>query len=354
MQLFLQNLIFLVNIILTSTFFRAILYKCHHALLMTSGELLTDLCSGLPINALFWRVGMEEKMNLFDAIIQAILQGLTEFLPVSSSGHISLYQHFTGNSGEGALMFSAVLHLGTLVAVFIAFRSDILALLKELGNMIADIFKRRFTLKDMNPERRMIVMIILSCFCLAPFALFKDWFESVGEDSSILAEGLCFLYTSAILFMSDRCEKGRKEEGDITVKDSVTVGFFQGVALLPGVSRSGSTISAGLFSGFTRETSVKYSFILGIPVILASCLLEVVKFIKTSMETNVAEQKVSIVNCIVGFIVAAAVGLGAIKLVKWLVKSDKFKVFAYYTLGLGCVVLIISFIELCMGHPIQF
>ncbi|MBQ8967560.1 undecaprenyl-diphosphate phosphatase [Ruminococcus sp.] len=286
-------------------------------------------------------------MTLFDAIFQAILQGLTEFLPVSSSGHLSLYQHFTGNNGEGALMFSAVLHLGTLVAVFIAFRRDIWALIKELGNMIKDIFGRRFTLKDMNPERRMIVMIILSCFCLAPFALFKDWFESVGEDGSIFAEGLCFLYTSAILFMSDKCSKGSKTAGDITAKDSVTVGLFQGVALLPGVSRSGSTISAGLFSGFSRETSVKYSFILGIPVIFLSCILEVAKAVKSNIHVGAA-------NCIVGFIVAAAVGVLAIKLVNWLVKTDRFKVFAIYAFVLGCAVLVVSFIEFCMGHAITF
>ncbi|MCR5539482.1 MAG: undecaprenyl-diphosphate phosphatase [Ruminococcus sp.] len=293
-------------------------------------------------------------MSLFDAIVQAILQGLTEFLPVSSSGHLSLYQHFTGNNGEGALMFSAVLHLGTLVAVFIAFRKDILELIKELGNICSDIFKWKFTLKNMNPQRRMIVMIILSCLCLAPFAFFKDWFESIGQDNSIFAEGLCFLYTGAILFMSDRCTKGNKKAGDIKVKDSITVGLFQGVALLPGVSRSGSTISAGLFSGFSRETSVKYSFILGIPVILLSCLLEVAEYLKKVMDSNVEVAKVGVGNCIVGFIVAAVVGVLAIKLVSWLVKSDKFKVFSYYTFVLGAVVLVIAFIEFCMGHPISF
>ena len=293
-------------------------------------------------------------MSLFDAIVQAILQGLTEFLPVSSSGHLSVYQHFTGNNGEGALMFSAVLHLGTLVAVFIAFRKDILALIKELGNMIRDMGKGRFNLKNMNPERRMIVMIILSCLCLAPFALFKDKLEGIGEDKSIFAEGLCFLYTSAILFMSDKCPKGKKTAGDIKAKDSITVGLFQGVALLPGVSRSGSTISSGLFCGFSRETSVKYSFILGIPVILLSCLLEVAKYLKTMFGSNVDAPKVGFTNCFVGFIVSAVVGVMAIKLVSWLVKSDKFKAFAYYTLALGCAVLVISFIEFCMGHPISF
>lgn len=286
-------------------------------------------------------------MSIFDAIMQAIVQGLTEFLPVSSSGHLSLYQHFTGNSGEGALFFSAVLHLGTLVAVFIAFRKDIIALLKEFVVLVKDIFKGKFSYKNMNPERRMIVMIVISCFCLAPFVLFKDWFTSISEDDSIFAEGLCFLYTAAILYMSDKCKKGNKTKGDITAKDSITVGLFQGVALLPGVSRSGSTISAGLFSGFTRETAVKYSFILGIPVILLSCLLELKDAIG-------AGSPVSAGNCVVGFIVAAVVGVCAIKLVNWLVKTDKFKVFAYYTLILGVIVIIISIVEKFIGHAITF
>ena len=262
-------------------------------------------------------------MGIINAIFQAIIQGLTEFLPVSSSGHLSLYQHFTGNSGEGALFFSAILHLGTLVAVFVAFRKTIWDMIKELGVMIKDIFTGKFTLKNMNPPRRMIVMIIVSCFCLVPFLPFKGWFEGIAEDSSIFAEGLCFLYTSAILFMSDRCVKGKKTQGDIAYKDAITVGLFQGVALLPGVSRSGSTISAGLFSGMTRETSVKYSFILGIPVILMSCLLEVKDAVSTRAD-------IDWVSCAVGFVVAAFVGLCAIKLVNWLVKTDKFKVFAYY------------------------
>ncbi|MBQ8108316.1 MAG: undecaprenyl-diphosphate phosphatase [Ruminococcus sp.] len=286
-------------------------------------------------------------MSLVDAIIQAIVQGLTEFLPVSSSGHLSLYQHFTGNNGEGALMFSAILHLGTLVAVFVAFRKDIIELVKELGQMIKDIFTGRFHIKGMNPYRRMILMIILSCLCLAPFALFKDWFEGVAQDDSIFAEGLCFLYTAAILFMSDRCKKGDKTEADITAKDAVTVGLFQGVALLPGVSRSGSTITSGLFSGFSRKTAVKYSFILGIPVIFLSCLLE----LKEAFSSNVS---VGAGNCLVGFVVAAAVGVCAIKLVSWLVNTDKFKIFAYYTAVLGVLVILVSFIEFCMGHAITF
>ena len=282
-------------------------------------------------------------MNIFEAIMQGIIQGLTEFLPVSSSGHLSLYQHFTGNSGEGALLFSAVLHLGTLVAVFIAFHKTILELIKEFGFMIKDIFTGKFKRKEMNPPRRAIIMMIISLLMLIPFYIFKDFFEGVSEDSDIIVEGICFLYTATILFLSDRCVKGNKKFGDITVKNAVTVGAFQGVALLPGVSRSGSTISGGLFCGFERETAVQYSFILGIPAILGGCLLQV----KDAVDQKAMD--IEPLNFAVGFIVSAIVGICAIKMGNWLVKSDKFKIFAVYTLILGVVVIGIGIFEHAVG-----
>ena len=282
-------------------------------------------------------------MNIFEAIMQGIIQGLTEFLPVSSSGHLSLYQHFTGNSGEGALLFSAVLHLGTLVAVFTAFRKTIWELIKELGFMIKDIFTGKFKWKEMNPPRRAIIMMIISLLMLIPFYIFKDFFEGVSEDSDIIVEGICFLYTATILFLSDRCVKGNKKFGDITVKNAVTVGAFQGVALLPGVSRSGSTISGGLFCGFERETAVQYSFILGIPAILGGCLLQV----KDAVDQKAMD--IEPLNFAVGVIVSAIVGICAIKMVNWLVKSDKFKIFAVYTLILGVVVIGIGIFEHAVG-----
>ena len=286
-------------------------------------------------------------MNFFNAIIQAVIQGLTEFLPVSSSGHLSLYQHFSGSSGDGALFFSAVLHFGTLAAVFVAFRQRIWGMIKELGALFKDIFHGQFKWSGMNGNRRMIVMIFFSCACLLPFAPFLGWFEHFSEDASIMAEGICFLYTSVILFMSDRCTKGKKTAEGIELKDSLTIGFMQGVAMLPGVSRSGSTISAGLFSGMTRETCVEYSFILGIPVILLGCLKEFKDAVQSTQEIQWG-------NCAVGFVVAALVGLAAIKMVSWLVKTDRFKVFAYYTGILGVLVLLISIIEKIIGHAIVF
>ncbi len=286
-------------------------------------------------------------MTVLDAIWQAIIQGLTEFLPVSSSGHLSLYQHFTGNSGEGALMFSALLHLGTLAAVIVVFRKTILDLILEFFSMIKDIFTAKFSIKNAGPERRLIFMFIISTAVLIPFYIFKGFFEGFSEDASIFAEGICFLYTAAILLMADRTEKGNKRMTDLRTPDAVRIGFFQAVALLPGVSRSGSTISAGIFSGLKREEAVSYSFILGIPAILGGGLTELIGGIKQ-------ETKPGVLPCIVGVIIAAIVGFLAIKLVQWLMKTDKFKYFAVYTAILGVLVIIVSIIELIMGKPITF
>lgn len=285
-------------------------------------------------------------MSLTDAILQAVIQGLTEFLPVSSSGHLSLYQHFTGNSGEGALLFSAVLHLGTLIAVFIAFRQKISALLPEFFSLIKDLFKGKFKWEKMNGERRMIVMLFISLLMLVPFYIFKDFFEGIAEDASILAEGFCFLYTAAILYLSDKCVDGEKKDRDITVKNAVTVGIFQGIALLPGVSRSGSTICSSIFCGFTRETAVQYSFILGIPAILGGCILEV----KSAFDMGAVEFDIGLY--LVGMAVAAVVGIGAIKMVSWLINSNKFKIFAFYTLVLGLIVICVGVFEKMVGMNI--
>lgn len=286
-------------------------------------------------------------MKILDAIWQAIIQGLTEFLPVSSSGHLSLYQHFTGNSGEGALMFSALLHLGTLAAVIAVFWKQIVVLITEFIAMIKDIFTARFSIKNAEPERRVIFMFIISTAVLIPFYIFKGFFESFAEDASIFAEGLCFLYTAALLFMADMSDKGRKSMTDLRTPDAVRIGFFQSIALLPGVSRSGSTISAGIFSGLRREEAVSYSFILGIPAILGGGIVE----LKDGIEQG---SGAGVLPCIIGVIVAALVGFGAIKLVQWLMKTDRFKVFYIYTAVLGVLVIIISIIEALMGKPITF
>lgn len=259
-------------------------------------------------------------MEILHAIIQAIIQGLTEFLPVSSSGHLRLYQSMTGQNVEEGTFLLVILHLGTLVAVFIAFWDTIWPLIKEFFALVKDVFTGKFKWSTMNPERRMILMLIISLVLLVPFYLIKDVFENI----SLLIMALCFLYTSVILFFANRVKNNTKTIGEMTVKDAIVVGLFQCVALFPGVSRSGSTISGGLFSGLDKETAVRYSFVLGIPAILGGCLSELGDALNGGIQVNIPAT-------LIGFVVSALVGIGAIKLVKWLIKSDNFHVFSIYT-----------------------
>ena len=213
-------------------------------------------------------------MDYIFIIIQGIIQGLTEFLPVSSSGHLSVAQHFM-NIGDESLIISIVLHLGTLAAVFAAFWGTIWGMIKEFFLTIRDIFTGKFSWRNMNDNRRMMFMVIIATLVLVPVYFFKDFFTSVEGDGDIIFEGCAFVFTAILLFLSDACVKGYKTGKDMTVKDAITVGLFQCVALFPGVSRSGSTVTAGLFCGLTRETAVTYSFILGIPAILGGSVLEI-------------------------------------------------------------------------------
>ena len=273
-------------------------------------------------------------MTVAEAVIEGIIQGLTEFLPVSSSGHLSVFQHFTGISGEEAFASTIVMHLGTLVAVFVAFFGKIKILITEFFSMIKDIFTGKFSFKDMNGSRRMIVMIIVSILPLFVFYIFKDFFEGIGSDDDIIAEGVAFLYTSALLFFADRNSRGEKTAGETTAKTALIIGTFQGIALVPGVSRSGSTISAAMFCGMKKEDAVEYSFILGIPIILAGALLSFIDMGKSG------GADVAVLPLAIGFIVSAVTGYFAIRLVKWLIKTDRFKVFSIYTAILGIAVII--------------
>lgn len=283
--------------------------------------------------------------EIFDTIILAFVQGFTEFLPVSSSGHLSLFQHLFNSEQKSKLLFTTVLHLGTLLSIILAFRHTIWKLILEFFRLIKDLFTGKFKWKQMNAERRMIMMIIISILPLFVFYIFKDIFESIANDSDILIEGFAFIYTGCLLLMSTKCMNGKKTAGDIKTKDALVVGFFQGIALVPGISRSGSTISSALFRGMKRETAIEYSFILGIPIIAAGALVEILNGTSASSDINW-------LPLLIGFVVSAIVGVFAIKLVRWLIKSDKFKIFGYYTLILGSIVIIIGIIEKISGSNI--
>ena len=285
-------------------------------------------------------------MDIITVIIQAVVQGLTEFLPVSSSGHLSVVQHVTGVNGEAALVLSLVLHLGTLAAVFVAFWGTIWGMIKEFFLTIGDIFTGKFSWKNMNGNRRMMFMVIIATVILVPFYLVEGFFTGRQGDGDIVFEGAAFLFTSLILFLSDRFGHGTRTAEQMTVKDAVTVGLFQVVALFPGVSRSGSTTAGGLLSGLEKETAVTFAFILGIPAILGGSVLELGDALHSDMELDW-------VTLGIGFVIAAVVGILSIKLVSWLVKKDRYKIFGVYTAVLGAACVAAGLWELISGNTLH-
>lgn len=285
-------------------------------------------------------------MSIFDAVIQGIIQGLTEFLPVSSSGHLSLYQHFTGNSGEAAGIYSILLHLGTLLAVMIAFWKDILDMIKEFFSMAKEIVTGKFDKENMTGSRRMIFLLIISLVPLCFFYFISDFYNSLSTDNDIIVEGLCFLLTAVLLIVSGKCVKaGGATAENMSWKQALGMGIMQGIAPLPGLSRSGSTISTGLILGVSREQAVAFSFIMGVPAVLAANILEVPAAISGEVEINW-------LTAITGMVVSLIVGIGAIKTVKLLVKNDKFTKFAWYLIPLGVIIVAIGIFEKISGTVI--
>ncbi len=284
-------------------------------------------------------------MDYITIIIQAVVQGLTEFLPVSSSGHLSVLQHITGIDGEAALILSIVLHLGTLVAVFVAFWGTIWGMIKEFFLTIRDIFTGKFSWKGMNGTRRMMFMVIFATLILVPVYLFEEFFTGRQGDGDIVFEGVAFLFTAMLLFMSDKCSHGTKQGEDMKLTDGLTVGLFQCVALFPGVSRSGTTTAAGLFCGLDKQTAVTFAFILGIPAILGGSVLELGDALASDMELDW-------VALGLGFVISAVVGFLAIKMVAWLLKKDRFKIFGVYTLVLGIACIAAGMWEHITGNTL--
>jgi undecaprenyl-diphosphatase len=194
----------------------------------------------------------------------------------------------------------------------------------------------------------MLFMVIIATALLVPASFFSRFFSAPMGDGDIIFEGVAFMFTAMLLFFADSCVKGVKTGDDMKVRDALTVGFFQIIALFPGVSRSGATISAGLFRGLSRKTAVTFSFMLGIPAILGGTLLEVRELV-----TEGTHETLNWFALGMGFFVAMIVGLLSIKLVKIIVKREKFKIFAIYVLTLGILCVIWGIFENVTGITVR-
>jgi undecaprenyl-diphosphatase len=250
-------------------------------------------------------------MNILSALLLGLIQGLCEFLPVSSSGHLVLFQNILGIN-EGALFFDTMLHVGTLAAVVAVYYKRLWELIKK-------------------PFQKKVYLLVLSTLVTAVIAfLFKDTFDSAFEGKFL---GIGFLLTAVILTLNEKLSRGKKDIDHMKYTESLGVGFMQGVAIFPGVSRSGSTIAGARFFGLSKEAAAEYSFILSIPAILGSLVLQI---------PDVAAEGLQGTDwgcVIIGTLAAAVSGYFAIRWMLKLITKKSLKGFAIYVGVLGALVL---------------
>lgn len=280
-------------------------------------------------------------MTYISSVLMGILQGIAEFLPISSSGHLALFQHFFGgeNYEETQMFFTVLLHLGTLLSVFIYYWRDVLDLIREFFLGAAAVFSRgkKGRGEAPPPARRLVLLIIVATLPLFLILPVKDGVEAAMNNATFVS--LALLVTGFILYFSDRMAWGRKTAKTATVLDAVLVGFAQALGTLPGISRSGATISAGMLRGFERTFAVRFSFLMSMPAVLGANILT----LKDVIETGAFHMELLPVY-LVGTVVAAVVGYFAIRLVNLLASKGRFGAFAWYCWIVGAASLVAGFV----------
>ena len=277
-------------------------------------------------------------MNVLSSIFLGLVQGVAEFLPISSSGHLALFQYFFGLNSEESLFFNVLLHLGTLIAIFVYYWRDIVSLCREFVRLVTCLFSRekRRQMKRLPPDGRMILMIVVATLPLFVTLPIKDKVEGLYTNPVFM--GCALLVTGGLLFYSDRMRRGKKGPKSATFLDALLVGVGQAIAVTPGLSRSGTTISVGMMRGFHRRFAVRFSFLLSIPAVLGANILSIGEAVQQGIDVS------KLPGYIIGTIVAAVSGFFAIRLVNVLADKGKFGNFAYYCWGIGAAAVVASLI----------
>ncbi|CAN5540654.1 undecaprenyl-diphosphate phosphatase [soil metagenome] len=264
--------------------------------------------------------------QLIKAIVLGIIQGLTEFIPISSSAHLRIIPALLGWQDMGSA-FTAVIQLGTLIATFVYFRKDIKALIK--GFILALKRKDFFV----NPESRIFLLLILGTIPIAVFGLvFKKFITGPARGLYVISASMIIL--AIVLYIAEKVSRKEKAMKDISIMDGVAIGFAQVLALIPGVSRSGSTITAGLFRGLKRDVAARYSFLLSIPAISLSGLYELYSERAELLHSN-------LVMLVVATIVSGIVGYLSIAFLINYLKKHSNMIFVIYRIIFGIVILLL-------------
>ncbi|MGD9043639.1 MAG: undecaprenyl-diphosphatase UppP [Desulfobacterales bacterium] len=276
-------------------------------------------------------------MNPIEAIILGIIQGLTEFLPVSSSGHLVLFQQLFGLK-EAELFFDVCVHLGTLVAVIVVFHREIQNIITALLRLVAPAVGKETILRQVesDPDLKMALLIIIGSI---PTAVLGLMFHRIADQlfSSSFFTGLALMVTGSLLWLTRRVKADNKEAGikGVSITKAIIIGIVQGLAIIPGISRSGSTISIGLLLGIDRKTAARYSFLLSIPAIVGAGAL--------NLKDGLSQTDPAIRMALLGTAAAALVGYAALKVLLRMVKTGHLYVFAPYCWLVGIIAIFFSF-----------
>ncbi len=271
-------------------------------------------------------------MGILEAVFYGILQGVAEFLPISSSGHLALAHNFFGAEGVQYLAFDVLLHLATLLAVLIMYRREVWQVFCGFFSLAGKLCTGKIKSQPLTFGERLFLMLCIATLPLIPMVLLADSVEAVNGVS--WAIGLLLIFNGAMLWFSDRLQQGRISLENAGWLRPFLVGCVQLFGVMPGISRSGSTITGGRLCGFTREDAVRFSFLMSMPAILGACVLELPDFFATGMTSDL------VLPCLIGAFTALVVGLGAIKLLQFFARKKGFTVFSLYTVLVGAAAII--------------
>jgi len=277
-------------------------------------------------------------MSFISSIFLGLIQGISEFLPISSSGHLSVFQNFfeLSTAENGHMFFDVLLHLATLFSVCIVYRKDIKDIIVEGIDYIKNVGHPVPGEKKKYPSVRLVVMMF---FCTLPLFIilpFQDSIEKLYYNTYFI--GFAFLVTGCLLYVSDRIPRRHKDERNMSIKNAIFIGLAQALATVPGLSRSGTTITAGIFAGLEREFAVKFSFLISIPAILGANILQLADVASEGIDPSLLPVY------FVGMLVAMVSGYLSINLIRYISKKGRFGYFSYYCWFAGITTIILSIV----------
>ena len=274
-------------------------------------------------------------MSLIAAVLMGLVQGIAEFLPISSSGHLAIAGDLLGANTEIPEFFDVLLHLGTLAAVFVFYWNDIVEMVREFVSGVRDLTQRKTPI-SVTPARRQILLLVVATLPLVLVLPVKDHIERMSDNLYFVS--LALIFTGCLLFLSDRIRKGRKNEKTATLVDALLIGLAQAFATCPGISRSGTTITAGCAVGLERKFAVRFSFLMSIPAILGANLLSLLDVVGEDVKWS------EVPLYLVGVAVAAVSGYACLRLLKMIAEKGRFGWFAYYCWGIGLLTMLLTLI----------